>query len=192
MACKPVAGTLCHEAALQVGVHFHGLRVVLLCFPPLTSLEGLIAGVLAAVHELDALQTLAAGGIVRVQAQHHLVRLLCLRHVACSIQSPRLPHVACNIQTARLQHVACNRHTARLSHVACNIPTTRLSWGVILTQGLWILVAGSTVNISASHHLIRLLCRPSTLPFPESPKYVSGTVYALTIQTTLVKFDDSA
>jgi len=73
---QPVAGTLSHKAALEVRVQLQGLGVVLLGLPPLACLEGLIASILAAVHQLDALQALAAGGIVWVQPQHHLIGVL--------------------------------------------------------------------------------------------------------------------
>lgn len=52
---QPVASTLSHKAALKVGVQLQGLGVVLLSLPPLACLESLIAGILAAVHQLDAL-----------------------------------------------------------------------------------------------------------------------------------------
>jgi len=80
---QPVAGTLSHKAALEVRVQLQGLGVVLLGLPPLACLEGLIASILAAVHQLDALQALAAGGIVWVQPQHHLIGVLGQRHVTC-------------------------------------------------------------------------------------------------------------
>lgn len=80
---QPVAGTLSHKAALEVRVQLQGLGVVLLGLPPLACLEGLIASILAAVHQLDALQALAAGDIVWVQPQYHLVGVLGQRHVTC-------------------------------------------------------------------------------------------------------------
>ena len=57
---------------------------MLLSLPPLAGLEGLIARILAAVHELDALQALPAGAIVWVQPQHHLVRVFRHGHVTCT------------------------------------------------------------------------------------------------------------
>ena len=81
---QPVASTLSNKAALQVGVHFQSLSVVLLSLPPLACLEGLIAGILAAVHQLDALQALPAGAVVWVQSQHDLVRVLRHGHVTCT------------------------------------------------------------------------------------------------------------
>ena len=80
---QPVAGTLSHKAALEVRVQLQGLGVVLLGLPPLACLEGLIASILAAVHQLDALQALAAGGVVWVQPQHYLIGVLGQRHVTC-------------------------------------------------------------------------------------------------------------
>ena len=74
---RPVAGTLGNKAALQTCIHFQSLSVVLLSLPPFTSFEGLIAGILAAVHQLDALQALSTGAIIWVQPQHHLVCVLC-------------------------------------------------------------------------------------------------------------------